>query len=248
MYSRGTNDATGRLMKDRHIVITGSSSGIGRATAERLLEEGVTVIGIARQHEKFEPNTDNYKPIKLDLENLDTLHEKIKEVLLLYPQLDGIVCNAGTGQFANLENFSPQQIHSYITSNLIAPMILIRTVLPHFKLKKRGDIIIIGSEAALKGAQKGSLYCAAKFGLRGFAQAIREETANKGIRVSLVNPGMVRTQFFNKLAFSPGTDADNAIEPEDVATTISHILAMRGETVIDEINLTPLKKVLIFDE
>ncbi len=59
---------------------------------------------------------------------------------------------------------------------------------------------------------------------------------------------MVRTQFFNKLAFSPGTDADNAIEPEDVATTISHILAMRGETVIDEINLTPLKKVLIFDE
>lgn len=235
-------------MKNRHIVVTGSSSGIGKATAEKLLDEGATVIGIARQHEKFQPNTDRYKPIKLDMENLDILHEKIKEIFLLYPHLDGIVCNAGTGQFANLENFSPQQIHSYINSNLIAPMILIRTVIPYFKQKNCGDIIIIGSESALKGAQKGSLYCAVKFGLRGFAQAIREETSNRDIRVSLINPGMVRTQFFDKLAFSPGTDTSNAIEPEDIAITVSNTLAMRKGTVIDEINLTPLKRVVIFDK
>lgn len=235
-------------MKDRQILITGSSSGIGRATTERLLEEGAKVVGIARRHNKFQPNTNRYEPINLDLENLDILHARFKEILLSYPQIDGIVCNAGTGQFSGLENFSPQQIHSYISNNLISPMILVRTILPHFKQKKRGDIIIIGSEAALKGAQKGSLYCAAKFGLRGFSQAIREESANRGIRVSLINPGMVRTKFFDKLSFRPGSDTANAIEPEDVATTVFNILTMRKGTVIDEINLTPLKKVLVFDE
>ena len=235
-------------MKDRHILITGSSSGIGRATAKKLLEEGATVIGLARQHNKFQPNTNKYKPIEIDLDNLDILTDKINEVLLSYPSLDGIVCNAGTGQFASLENFSPRQIYSYIVSNLISPMTLIRIIVPHFKLKKHGDIIIIGSEAALNGSQKGSLYCAAKFGLRGFAQAIRKETSSKGIRVSIINPGMVRTPFFDKLAFSPGIDTANAIEPADVAATVSNVLKMREGTVIDEINLTPLKKVLAFDE
>ena len=115
-------------MKHRQILITGSSSGIGRATAERLLEEGATVIGIAREHNKFQPDTNRYVPIELDLDNLDILHERINEVLCSYPQLDGIICNAGTGQFASLENFSPQQIHAYISGNLIASIILIRII------------------------------------------------------------------------------------------------------------------------
>ena len=120
-------------------------------------------------------------------------------------------------------------------------------MLPHFKTKNRGDVIFIGSEAALEGGKKGSLYCATKFGLRGFSQSIRQESANKNIRVTLINPGMVRTSFFDDLNFQPGDDEENAIEPTDIADIIINILSMRSGTVVDEINLTPQKKVISFD-
>ena len=126
-------------------------------------------------------------------------------------------------------------------------MVITRLVLPHFKVQKRGDIVFIGSDAALEGSKKGSLYCAAKFGLRGFSQTIREECASKNVRVSLINPGMVRTQFFEKLDFRPGDDAANAIEPDDVALAAISVFSARPGTVINEINLTPLKKVIKFD-
>ncbi|MBT6392921.1 MAG: hypothetical protein HOJ73_05985, partial [Nitrosomonadales bacterium] len=80
-----------------------------------------------------------------------------------------------------------------------------------------------------------------------FAQSIRQESADKNIRVTIINPGMVRTEFFNNLKFRPGDDDKNAIEPSDVAKSILTVLSMRQGTVIDEINLTPQKKVIKFD-
>ena len=234
-------------MKERCILVTGSSSGIGRAITGRFLDAGATVIGIARDHEKFCPNTDKYKAYKIDVADLNALADGLKEILSAYPHLNGFVSNAGYGIFDGLENFSVEQISTYITANLSSHIVAVRTLLPNFKSKKGGDILFIGSEAALKGGKKGSLYCAAKFGLRGFAQTIREECSGKGIRVSLINPGMVRTEFFKNLEFGPGDDPSNAIEPDDVAIAAMNIFATRAETVIDEINLTPLKKVIKFD-
>ena len=111
------------------------------------------------------------------------------------------------------------------------------------KRARHGHLIFTGSEAALTGTQKGSLYCAAKFALRGFAQALRAETARSGLRVTLINPGMVQSPFFDELDFQPGDDADNYILPEDVAEVITQALMARDGTVIDEINLSPQKKV-----
>ena len=96
------------------------------------------------------------------------------------------------------------------------------------------------------GSKQGSLYCASKFGLRGFCQSIRDESRDKNVSVSLINPGMARTAFFDGLTFSPGDEPENAIEPEDIADLVITILGMRQGTVIDEINLSPLKKVLKF--
>ena len=234
-------------MKDRHILITGSSSGIGRAISVKLLEEGATVYGIARNHKKFQPNTDRYKPITADVTDLHTIPEKLSDLLVSNPEIDGFISNAGYGNFDNLENFSPERISSYINDNLTSHLVVTRCLLPHFKTRNRGNIILMGSEAALEGAKKGSLYCAAKFGLRGFSQSIRQETSNTDICVTLINPGMVRTAFFDELKFRPGDDDDNAIEAKDIANVVVNILSMRSGTVIDEINLTPQKKVIIFD-
>jgi NADP-dependent 3-hydroxy acid dehydrogenase YdfG len=234
-------------MKDRHILITGSSSGIGRAMSVKLLEEGATVYGIARNHKKFQPDSDRYKPVAADVTDLHTIPEKLSDLLVSNPEIDGFISNAGYGSFENLENFSPEQISSYINDNLTSHLVVTRCLLPHFKTRNRGDIILIGSEAALEGAKKGSLYCAAKFGLRGFSQSIRQETSDKDIRVTLINPGMVRTAFFDELKFRPGDNVDNAIEAKDIANVVVNILSMRSGTVIDEINLTPQKKVISFD-
>ena len=234
-------------MRDRHVLVTGSSSGIGRAITEHLLKSGATVIGIARNHNKYQPNSDNYKTFDVDVSDLKTLPSSLKEILAEYPKLDGLVSNAGYGQFGGLENNSADQIYSYICANLISHMVITRMVLPHFKGQKRGDIVYIGSEAALDGGKKGSLYCAAKFGLRGFSQSLREECASTNVRVSIINPGMVRTQFFENLDFHPGDEPVNAIEPDDVALVAISIFSARQGTVIDEINLTPLKKAISFD-
>lgn len=234
-------------MKDRHILITGSSSGIGRATAQKLLEAGAVVYGIARNHEKFQPDTKRYKPLTIDVTDLKVLPGQLSDLLATQPEIDGLISNAGYGSFEGLENFSPEQIYSYINDNLTSHLVVTRCLLPHFKTKNRGDVIFIGSEAALEGGKKGSLYCATKFGLRGFSQSIRQESANKNIRVTLINPGMVRTSFFDDLNFQPGDDDENAIEPTDIADIIINILSMRSGTVVDEINLTPQKKVITFD-
>jgi len=234
-------------MKDRHILITGSSSGIGRATAQKLLEAGAVVYGIARNHEKFQPDTKRYKPLTIDVTDLKILPGQLSDLLATQPEIDGLISNAGYGSFEGLENFSPEQIYSYINDNLTSHLVVTRCLLPHFKTKNRGDVIFIGSEAALEGGKKGSLYCATKFGLRGFSQSIRQESANKNIRVTLINPGMVRTSFFDDLNFRPGDDDENAIEPTDIADIIINILSMRSGTVVDEINLTPQKKVITFE-
>lgn len=233
-------------MKDRCVIVTGSSSGIGRAITERLLSLGAIVIGIARDHRKFIPDSNSYKTFELDLSDLGALPTSLTKIILEFPKLNGLITSAGYGQFNSLENFSADQIISYINTNLISHMVITRALLPHFKSKKMGDIIFIGSEAARLGNNKGSLYSAAKFGLRGFSQAIRQECSNKNVRVGLINPGMVRTSFFKDLSFCPGEDYTNAIEADDIAVATINILSARPGTVIDEINLSPQKKVIKF--
>ena len=133
-----------------------------------------------------------------------------------------------------------------MATNLISHLIITKFLLPHFKKMKMGDIIFIGSEAGLLGAKNGSLYCAAKFGLRGFSQAISKDVSNKNIRVSIINPGMVRTNFFENLNFEPGNHEQNVVSTKDISSTVVYILNLNRSTVVDEINLSPLKRLIKF--
>ena len=114
------------------------------------------------------------------------------------------------------------------------------------KAKGNGDIIVIGSEASLAGKKKATLYSAAKFGLSGFTQALRYECSNTGVRVCLINPGFVRSSFFDSLNFKPGDAENNAIETDDIAKIVCDIIKTRQGTIIDEINISPASKSIIF--
>ena len=234
------------MIKEGKVLVTGSSDGIGRSITLSLLNSGAKVIGLARDHSKFNPETKNYIKYKTDFSNEEILLNTIAKIIKEHKDLDCLVSNAGFGKFGTLETFSSKEINDFIFTNLTSHMILTNKILPHLKKIRKGNIIFIGSESALKGGKNGSLYSAAKFGLRGFSQSIREESCSKNIHVSLINPGMVRTSFFNNLDFMPGEDKSNAIEPDDIGKIIIDILSTRSGSVIEEINLSPLKKVIKF--
>ena len=233
-------------MKDKCVLVTGSSSGIGYEITLKLLNLGAKVIGIARNHDRSKLENKNYTTYKCDVSAHQKLEILLKQILKKHPQINCFISNAGYGDFGPLENFSTLQIKNFIATNLTSHMVITKLLLPHFKRIKIGDIIFIGSEAGLLGAKNGSLYCAAKFGLRGFSEALSKDVANKNIRVSIINPGMIKTDFFENLNFEPGNDEENTINIKDVSSTVAYILDLSRNTIVDEINLSPSKKAIKF--
>ncbi len=230
--------------KPRTILISGATSGIGRATAELLLEDGHRIIGIGRDFSKCAFYSDRFTAVEMDLGDIKKLPEQLTALAKQHPEIDAIINCAGQGRFGSLEQFSYKQIYKLMDLNFTSHAFVCRALVPQLKKLDHSNIIFIGSEAALEGTQKGSIYCASKFALRGFAQALRQECSNSGVHVSIINPGMVKTEFFDDLNFEPGEDTCNYIESADIATAIKMILDSRSGTVIDEINLSPLKKVV----
>ena len=226
------------------VVVTGASSGIGLALVKALLAEGYAVLGIAKSFEKAGLNHPNFSGRSINLADLDGLPEAMS---LLLNEIDrpikALINNAGIGRMGFLEQLSVKDIRLVMDTNLTSQVIVTKTFLPLLKKQGEGDILFMGSQAALKGARQGSIYCASKFALRGFSQALREECGKSGVRITLINPGAVRTPFFEKLQFEPGLAAENAIEPEDIASAVSMVLAARSGTVFDEITLSPRNQV-----
>ena len=233
-------------MKDKCVLVTGSSSGIGYEITTKLLDLGAKVIGISRNHDRVNLENKNYIKYNCDISINKKLEILLKQILKNHPEINCLISNAGYGDFGPLENYSTLQIDNYIATNLISHLVITKLLLPHFKRKKMGNIIFIGSEAGLLGGKNGSLYCTAKFGLRGFSQAISKDVSNKNIKVSIINPGMVRTNFFENLNFEPGCDEQNVINIKDISSTVVYILNLSMTTIVDEINLSPLKKVIKF--
>ncbi len=230
----------------RTLLVTGASSGIGRAIARQLLCLGHTVIGISRDTRRFVKTHPGFTAVALDLAKLDDIPQVAKQIQSDFPALDGVVFAAGYGQFGGLEQFSYQQIDTLMHVNFTAQAFLTRALLPKLKQKAHANLVYIGSEAALKGSRNGTIYCASKFALRGFTQALRDECGKSPVRVSLINPGMVDTAFFDTLSFAPGKQSGQALLADDVADAVVYILQAGKHCLIDEINLNPPNKVIEF--
>ena len=143
-------------MKDKCVLVTGSSSGIGYEITSKLLELGAQVIGIARNHDKSNLENESYITYNCDVSVHEKLEILIKQILKNHPQINCLISNAGYGNFGPLENFSTLQIKNFLATNLTSHLVVTKLLLPHFKRIKIGDIIFIGSEAGLLGAKNGS--------------------------------------------------------------------------------------------
>jgi 3-hydroxy acid dehydrogenase/malonic semialdehyde reductase len=230
--------------REELVVVSGASSGIGLAMAKALLDEGYHVLGLAKEFSDSVVEHEQFSKVQLDLSKLEALPAEISRIIDANTlPIKAVVNNAGIGKMGKLEQLSLSDIQAVMDTNFMSHVIVTKCFLPGLKKQGQADIVFTGSEAALQGARQGSIYCASKFAIRGFAQALREECAKSDVRVTLINPGAVRTAFFDKLHFEPGARPENAIEPEDIAKALIMVLEARPGTVFDEINLSPLTHV-----
>ncbi len=223
-------------------LVTGASSGIGLAVARSLLDRGDEVLALSRTAGPLAGHQ-GFRHRAVDLADHGAVRDAAAE-LQGGSGLAGAVLSAGAGRFGGLEEFAPEQIVRLVELNLTSAMLLTAAILPGLKRAGGGSVVFIGSETALAGGRYGAVYAATKGGIASFARALRLETARSGLRVSVVNPGMVRSGFFDGLAFEPGPDPDNAVAVSAVAGAVCSVIDAPPGTVVDEINLSPQKTVV----
>ena len=223
------------------LLVTGGSRGIGRACCEALGNAGYRTISLSRNPPGTPLPSDTH--VSIDLSDLERTTSLIK-TLLTEHDINGLICNAGRGDIGSLENFSAQQIQQSIMLNLISPLCIARLCLPALRRQARSNIVFVGSTSALQGARYGSVYSASKFGLRGVAQSLAHEVANANCHVGIVQPGMVRTGFFDELDFEPGPEAAHALLDSDVASAVLSMVSTPDHAVISELVVQPRQHVV----
>ena len=208
-------------------LITGSSSGIGKAIKAELEKNSYKVYGVSRKNDE----------IICDLKDTKTLHVKIKEFLKT-TDIDLLVNCAGVGVFAPHEEISFEKINELIDVNLKAPILLTNLCLRSLK-KTKGHIVNISSVEATKHSKFSALYTATKSGLRDFSLSLFEELRKSGVRVTNINPDMTKTAFFDELNFEPSNKENTHIQPEDIAKTLLYII--KSPFVVTDITVRPQK-------
>ncbi len=195
--------------KDKIVLITGASSGIGRESAYLFAKEGARVILVARSIDKLKIIQDEleerYKQesysIKCDVSNNEEVIRMSNKVLNKFNYLDILVNNAGFAIFNKVIDSSIYDIESQIKTNLLGAIYCIKAFLPSMLERNKGHIINVASLAASISLPYLASYCASKFGLLGFSQALAHELHNTNVKVTLVSPITVRTNFFSNDSF-----------------------------------------------
>ncbi len=183
----------------RNWFITGISSGLGKALATYVIENGDFVIGTYRNQSQVNEFNTKYNgkahAILLDITNEKSIENSIEKIILEYEKIDVLVNNAGMGFVGAIEETSMQEVRSVFESNFFGTLKLTQSVLPFMRKAKEGHIIQISSHGGIKAFAGFGIYNASKFALEGFSEALAQEVASLGIKVSIIEPGPFRTNF-----------------------------------------------------
>ncbi|MFT5971123.1 MAG: 3-oxoacyl-[acyl-carrier protein] reductase [Flavobacteriales bacterium] len=226
-------------INNSNILITGGSSGIGKETAKQFIQKGAKVVITGRDEEKLSQvaTAIGAIPLLFDISNLDTIEEKAqKAISLLGGKIDVLVNNAGIGVFPKLGEISKEDLQSVFGTNVFGLALLTQEIVKTFKEQNNGNIVNIGSSASLKGFERGSVYAASKFALRGMTQSWQAELRKFNIRVSLVNPSEVATAFADPDRIER-EEVSNKLGAEEIAHSIVSVIEMRDKGFIPEVNI-----------
>lgn len=191
-------------------LITGASRGIGAATAVGLAERGYRLVLAARSAPLLAALAGTLTragcpalPVPTDLQQLGQVERLARLALAHFGRVDVLVHNAGVGSPGPIIRTTDQDINQVLTTNLIAPIALTRALLPGMLARRQGSIMFVASIAGSIGLPASAVYSSSKFGLRGFAFALRREVAHQGIGVTVVSPGFIDTDMTRELRWVP---------------------------------------------
>ncbi|MFW6775607.1 SDR family oxidoreductase [Nocardioides sp. CPCC 205120] len=236
-----TGDASGGAAPRRTHVVTGAGSGIGRAAADRLHARGDRLVLLARTEERAGALRTAYDGAVVEVVDLAdpaalaawTLPEGIDA-------LDSVLHVAGVVHLGPVAELDDAAWHETMTVNLTAPVLLTRALLPALRAA-RGTAVFVNSSAGRVGHAGWASYAASKFGLRGFADALREEEAANGVRVSTVYPGRTATPMQESVHAQEGADydAERWIDPATVAAAVLTCVDLPRDATMPEVVVKP---------
>lgn len=231
----------------RHAVVTGASSGIGRAITARLAAEGTAVIALGRDGSRLaslaaDAPAGLVQGRTVDLASGDDVHRLGSTLASDLPELDLLVHSAGAYARASLADASPDDLDLQLAVNLQAPYRLTQLLLPGLT-RAGGQVAFINSSTVLRPQPMVGAYAASKAGLRALADSLREEVNALGVRVISIYPGRTDTplqEAIHEIEERP-YDATRLLTPEDVATALLHALHMPSSAEVTDIMLRPMR-------
>ncbi len=243
-------------IKDKVIIITGASSGIGEATALKLSKEGAKVVLSARRKEKLtdlkkiiEDQGGHALVVAADVTKKADMEKLVAKTLEVYGTIDAIINNAGLMPLSYVKNLKTDEWEQMVDVNIKGVLNGVAAVLPTLMKNKKGHIINISSTAAYRYFPGGAVYCATKAAVKMFSEGLRQELAPKmGIRVTSIEPGAVATNLMDTI-----TDEDilgqvskmkdmTKLESEDIAEAIYYALMQPSRVNINDVYIMPTEQ------
>lgn len=236
-------------------IVTGASSGLGRATALRLARDGFRVALLARHSEHLAELERDIRrgggdalSWSVDLAEAPKVEAAIDEVVRAWGRVDVLVNAAGTDAPGSVEETTVEDWDRVLAVNLRAPFLLSKSVFPHMRRAGGGTIINVSSVAGLRGWANAAAYCSSKFALTGLTQSLAAEGRPDGIRACVLYPGAMATSWgvWNSEERHPAAtehadrQEDHALPADQVAKLIVWIVAAPGGLVLNQVTVTPL--------
>lgn len=218
-------------------VITGVSSGIGKACVEAMLERGVHVVGLGRNAPDI--RNEGFRFIEADIRQEDEVKEAFEKTKKEVGAPDILVNNAGLGLDSPIEEMSSEDWHRMFDTNVHGLFYCIRQAVPAMKEKGAGHIVNIASLAGKNGVPNMAGYCGTKHAVVGISESLFKELRQDGIKVSCVLPGSTKTGFFQNVEGSQAHD--NMMRPEDIAASVLDLVDTHPNYLMSQIEVRPLK-------
>lgn len=231
------------MIKDKVVLITGGSKGIGYGIAEVLAHNGAKIAITSRSQEAADAAAQQLSEsaggavlgIASDVSSYEDEVNAVEKVIEKFGRLDVLIANAGVGYFSNIIDMTPEEWSETIDTNLTGVFNSVKASLDEV-IKSEGYIITIASLAGTNFFANGTAYNASKFGLVGFSQALMLDVRDKGVKVSTIMPGSVASYFNNH---EPSEADAWKIQPEDIGKLVLDLLTMHPRTLPSKIEVRP---------
>lgn len=237
-------------MKKKTILITGATSGIGKATAELFAERGERLILCGRRQERLEQLKAKFKGeihlLNFDVRNRKAVFDAIDSLPKAWKQIDILINNAGNAHgLDTVDSADLDDWDAMIDGNIKGLMYVTKAILPQMVERKEGQIINLGSIAGIEVYPKGNVYCASKFAVDAFTQGLRIDLNPYNIRVCAVHPGLVETEF-SMVRFKGDVQRSEAVyntldalQAQDVANAIAYMVDVPPHVTVADLTLLP---------